>query len=195
MRRALYSVCRKLYSAIYVVYCIVWNRFSFFFQGVVLRGTVRIRGVVYITNLGRLVIGDQVRLNSGRRPNPIGGDESLNFWTFPEGVISIGDGVGISSATIVAMKLVRIGEGTNVGGGCKIFDNDFHPLGAEKSVKAKPVLIGCRSFIGGYSIIGKGVEIGDDVIVAAGSVVVKSIPSGEIWGGNPAKFISKNIYI
>jgi acetyltransferase-like isoleucine patch superfamily enzyme len=36
----------------------------------------------------------------------------------------------------------------------------------------------------------KGVTIGADSVIAAGSVVVKSVPAGEIWGGNPAKFIS-----
>ena len=46
-------------------------------------------------------------------------------------------------------------------------------------------------FIGANCYIGKGVIIGDRSIVAAGSVVVKSIPADEIWGGNPAKFIKK----
>lgn len=34
-------------------------------------------------------------------------------------------------------------------------------------------------------------SIGDRSIVAAGSVVVKSIPADEVWGGSPAKFIKK----
>ncbi len=37
----------------------------------------------------------------------------------------------------------------------------------------------------------KGVTVGEESIVAAGAVVVKSIPPGDIWGGNPAKFIRK----
>ena len=36
-----------------------------------------------------------------------------------------------------------------------------------------------------------GVTIGEEAIVAAGSVVIKDIPNGEIWGGNPAKPIKK----
>ena len=41
------------------------------------------------------------------------------------------------------------------------------------------------------NIILKGVHIGARSIVATGSVVTKSIPADEIWGGNPAKFIRK----
>lgn len=44
-------------------------------------------------------------------------------------------------------------------------------------------------FIGMDSIIMPGVKISSNVIVAAGSVVVKSVPSGAIVGGNPAKII------
>ena len=43
--------------------------------------------------------------------------------------------------------------------------------------------------IGADSIIMYGVTIGSNVIIAAGSVITKNIPDGEIWGGNPAKRI------
>ncbi|WP_298453633.1 hypothetical protein [uncultured Prevotella sp.] len=45
--------------------------------------------------------------------------------------------------------------------------------------------------MGTNCIINKGITIGDRSIVAAGSVVVKSIPEDEIWGRNPAKLIKK----
>lgn len=51
------------------------------------------------------------------------------------------------------------------------------------------VKIGNNVFIGVDSIIMPGVIIEDNVIIAAGSVVTKSIPSGKIVGGNPAKII------
>lgn len=46
-------------------------------------------------------------------------------------------------------------------------------------------------FIGLRSIILPNVTIGSNSIIAAGSVVSKSVPSGEVWGGVPAKFIMK----
>jgi acetyltransferase-like isoleucine patch superfamily enzyme len=56
---------------------------------------------------------------------------------------------------------------------------------------AKPVKIGNRVWCGTNVTILCGVEIGDDVIVAAGSVVTKNVESGSIVGGVPAKLIKK----
>jgi len=53
----------------------------------------------------------------------------------------------------------------------------------------KRVKIGNNVFIGTNSIIMPGVIIEDKVIIGAGSVVTKSIPSGSIVAGNPAKII------
>lgn len=53
----------------------------------------------------------------------------------------------------------------------------------------KRVIIGNNVFIGVNSIIMPGVKIDDNVIVAAGSIVTKSVPSGVIVAGNPAKII------
>ena len=61
----------------------------------------------------------------------------------------------------------------------------------EAGGKAKPVIIKDGAFIGTDCIILKGVTIGEKSVIGAGSVVTKSVPDGEIWAGNPAKFIRK----
>ncbi len=52
------------------------------------------------------------------------------------------------------------------------------------------VVIGNRVFVGANTIILPGVTIGDDTIIGAGSVVTANVPSGCIYCGNPARFIS-----
>jgi acetyltransferase-like isoleucine patch superfamily enzyme len=61
----------------------------------------------------------------------------------------------------------------------------------DPDIRTAPVVIGRGAFIGTCSIILKGVTIGEYSVIAAGSVVVTSVPDGEIWGGNPAKFIKR----
>ena len=55
--------------------------------------------------------------------------------------------------------------------------------------KFSPIEIGNNVFIGVNSIILPGVKIDNNVVIAAGSVVTKSVPSGVVIGGNPAKII------
>lgn len=55
----------------------------------------------------------------------------------------------------------------------------------------KPVTIGKNVWIGGNCTILPGVMIGDNAVIAAGSVVCKDIPANIVVGGNPAKFIKK----
>ena len=61
----------------------------------------------------------------------------------------------------------------------------------ETGILTRPVVIRDGAFIGAHSIILKGVTVGEKSVVGAGSVVTRSIPDGEIWAGNPARFIRK----
>lgn len=56
---------------------------------------------------------------------------------------------------------------------------------------AAPISVGAHTFIGMRAIILKGVTIGERCIVAAGSVVTRSVPEGAIVGGNPARVIGQ----
>lgn len=154
-------------------------------------------GILYLRNFGNIVIGKNVHINSHRIADPIGGDTKTMLLTGKNAKLILHDGVSISNATIFASEYIEIGEQTCIGGSVKIYDTDFHSINAEyrlignTNVPSKPVHIGKRVFIGGHSIILKGVAIGDESVVGAGSVVTKSVPAGEIWAGNPAKFVKK----
>lgn len=116
----------------------------------------------------------------------------------------IGDNVGMSSPHIWCKNKITIGNNVLIGANCIIMDNDAHSLNYkirsreinENGKSLDHELCGCKEifikdnvFIGMNSIILKGVSIGERSIIAAGSVVTKSIPSDCIAGGNPCKVI------
>ena len=79
----------------------------------------------------------------------------------------------------------------NVGltAGVKIVTHYFHP-GDHHYTRGK-VHICERAYLGMNVLVIKPVRIGVNSVVGAGSVVTKDIPDGEVWAGNPARFICK----
>lgn len=145
---------------------------------------------------GQVSIGNHVTFNSY-------GDQSWNskckLIVLSGASLSIGEGSGMNGVMIYCSREIRIGRNVKIGGGTRISDSNHHSLDYKvrrtkedsKCAKSIPIVIGDDAFIGANCYIGKGVKIGDRSIVAAGSVVEKSIPADEVWGGNPARCIKK----
>lgn len=108
-------------------------------------------------------------------------------------------GVTIGSDNFIASRfwssegyLITIGNHCQLTANCKIFTH-----GGGGAVRSKypqfdcfgKVIIGNYVYVGTGSLIMPGVTIGDNVLVAAGSVVTKSVPSNVVVGGNPAKIL------
>ena len=153
---------------------------------------------VYLTRRGKVIIGKNCRINSGSNHNIIGRQQKNIFSV--EGTLTFGDNVGMSCSAFICHQTITIGNNVTIGGNTVIYDTDFHPLDPVirqnnsldiNNVGKAPVLIGDNVFIGAHTTILKGVTIGDNSIVGACSVVTKSIPSNEIWAGNPARLIRK----
>ena len=101
-----------------------------------------------------------------------------NKFHFSVGYISIG------SNTLIASQV-------SIVGGDHIYDKAGAFIRSFEVEKKDKVIIGRDCWIGHGVIIMAGVNIGDGAIVAAGSVVTKSIPSCSIFGGIPARYIKK----
>lgn len=147
---------------------------------------------------GSLTIGSDLQLQNGLHYNMIGRQQKCYFVIARNADITIGDHVGLSGTAIICHERITIGNHVQIGMNCVIYDSDFHDLDYRRRamipedyshVVTRPVTIGNDVFIGAHSTILKGVTIGDKAIIGAGSVVAKSVPAGEIWAGNPARFI------
>ena len=103
--------------------------------------------------------------------------------------IVIGRSAYLNRATMIdASERIEIGANAMIGPFCYITDHD-HVIGSADDLVAQPTRIGERCWIGAHVTILKGVTIGDDSVVGAGSVVTKSLPPRVVAVGNPARVL------
>lgn len=99
------------------------------------------------------------------------------------GVLMIGENVGINrNSMIMCHESISIGDNTIMGPGVYIYDHD-HKFDTNKGVnrnefKTAPVRIGERCWIGANSVILRGTNLGNNCVVAAGSVIKGTFPDG-----------------
>lgn len=86
---------------------------------------------------------------------------------------------------------IHIGKRVHIADNVTILTHYLRTDSISLEFREGHVYIGDNCFIGIHSIISKDVKIGNNCIIGAGSVVTKDIPDGEIWAGNPARFIRK----
>ena len=128
-----------------------------------------------------------------------------SFSVGENGQRTIGDFTLLNGALIMAEEKIEIGSHCLISWNVGIADSDFHPLEPAQrlidaqalapyfknrpprpKLKTAPVKIADNVWIGMNATILKGVSIGENSVVAAGSVVSKSVPSNTVVAGNPA---------
>lgn len=111
----------------------------------------------------------------------------------PNAVLELGSGNMNNNCQIACFYHIKIGQRAAIGEGVKIWDTDGHSILGTGNTERHGVEIGDNVWIGIYSIILKGVKIGNGSVVAAGSVVTKDVPPRTLVGGVPAKVIKEEI--
>lgn len=111
------------------------------------------------------------------------------------GRIHIGDGTRVGPYSYLgSLHELRIGRGCLIGAYCYIITanhrfEDGSRLLAEQGFSGGDIHLGDHSWLGSQVVILPGVAIGERSVVAAGAVVTKNVPAGELWGGVPARKI------
>lgn len=147
---------------------------------------------------GQISFGANVVLSSSSRYTALGVAHPVIIRALTDQArITIGANVGLSGTTICATHAVTIGDDCLIGADVMIVDSDFHPIAPEgrryaplAAALGKPVRIGHNVFIGSRTTILKGVTIGDNSVIGAGSMVTKDIPANVIASGVPCRVIS-----
>jgi acetyltransferase-like isoleucine patch superfamily enzyme len=201
MTRLIYRLIKKVCEKIYFNYCHILTRVYFKLNNVVFNEFVSL-GVplLDIHPKGKCQFNSSLILINNARFATLGKNNRCKIVVSEGARLIVGEKVGMSNTTIVATSSIIIGNNIVIGGGTVIVDSDFHSLNPYHwhtkydvlNMRKSPVIIKDNVFIGMNCIILKGVTIGFNVIIGAGSVVSQNIPDNEIWGGNPAKFIRKN---
>lgn len=146
---------------------------------------VRIFGQPSISNQGRLIVGERVRLVSTIATLELSVGPGASLEIGPRTYINYGCSVG-------ATELVRIGADCNIGTYAILMDNDFHRLEPERRNErppSAPIVLEDNVWLGARVIVLRGVTIGSGSVIAAGSVVAKDVPPRTLAGGVPARVI------
>ena len=147
-------------------------RARWMFRGCERGRSVRAEGVVKVDNRGRVALGDRVTFLGGMIPSEL--------ICHPGGELIIGSGTLFNyGASLEAHRSIRIGARCMLASFVRIADRSGH--------RVEPIIVGDDVWIAHGAIIEPGVTIGDGSVVAAGAVVVTSVPPGRMAIGNPAR--------
>lgn len=129
--------------------------------------TLEAKGVLRIGKMFKLRDGGKIRVRRG-------------------GTLVIGNDVSIgSNSMVVCHDSITIGSNVQIAANVQIFDHD-HDFRTKSGIKAgkyrnTPIVVGNNVWIGCNSVILRGTVIGDNVVIAAGSIVKGTVPNDSIY--------------
>jgi acetyltransferase-like isoleucine patch superfamily enzyme len=150
------------------------------------------------------------RYRSEKDPGLIFGDRVRVYtWTTfnvePTGCVEIGDDAVLVGPVFMCAEHIKLGRNVTISYHVTLADSDFHPIdprlriedsianspqgdrSRRPAIVSRPITIDDDVWIGIGAIVLKGVHIGRGARVAAGAVVTRDVPDGEVVAGNPAQ--------
>ncbi len=147
--------------------------------------------IPWVQGNGDIVLGDNVSIDG-----KLSIFFAARYTSRPRLIIGDHSGIGHTCAFTVGNE-IRIGKHCRFGSQIAVFDAPGHP--ADPAARAaglpsamdevRPVVIGNNVWVGSCSIIYPGVSIGDNSIVAMGSVVMTNVAPNTMVAGNPARMV------
>lgn len=155
---------------------------------------IRMHRPVALDGRGSVTLGDDVSL--GVLGAPCMGDGKILLQArASDSAIVIGPGCVLSNnISLIAVQKITLGASCMLGDFCSIMDSEFHGVSvATRHLpgESAPVTLGDNVWVGSRAMILKGVTIGDNSVVAAGSIVTKDVPANTLVAGIPAKIIRR----
>ncbi len=177
-----------------------------FLGGTIIKSTFFIKGEnnvlifednVKISNCQFFIIGDNCKITfKGSRRMSDSRFDLLDSKTS----LSVGKNTGFNRTRVVVAgenNMVNIGSDCIIAEGVEIWASDTHSIVDEQTGKRinqdQPINIGNHVWLGTQCFITKGVNIGDNSIIGARSVVTKDVKTNSLVVGIPAKEVKNNI--
>lgn len=153
------------------------------------RSKIQLPLTIAVGRLSTLIIGKGGTVAIGKHFVAL---ESLTLSS--TGQLVIGEKCFINKNCSIACKdSIQIGEACSIANNVVIVDHDHDYKHDKNNFVTAPVKIGNRVWIGANCVILKGVIIGDDSVVAAGSIVRASIPPKTLYYEKRSYCIKENV--
>ncbi|HEX6049785.1 MAG TPA: acyltransferase [Gemmatimonadaceae bacterium] len=160
-----------------------WYRVLFRLLGRRFRAGARLRvfGRLSVRGPGEVVLGDNVAM-WGR----------VNLWTYSDRArLLVADNVMMSGTRFACAQLIRVGR-DSILADAAIRDTDFHSTRADRRspdapVRVAPVEIGDNVWVAAGAVLLPGTAIGENSVVGAAAVCMRAFPANKVILGNPAK--------
>ena len=152
---------------------------------------------LYVLNGGRIQIGNNCKIGTQKK----GYHAGMSFYTTflvdrRDAIIKIGNNCRLNGVYLHAQKFIQIGDNCVMASGVNIIDSNGHvTISNNRTVgrdEPEEIIIGNNVWVGLNAIILKGTIIGDNCIIAAGSVVKGKFHANSLITSN-SKCVAKQI--